>query len=54
MATEGGRETLTTIENGEAFHRLVPVGRGVERLGIGFMFTEGPVWSNNGGYLLFK
>jgi hypothetical protein len=48
MATEGGRETLTIIENGEAFHRLVPAGRGVERLGTGFMFTEGPVWTNNG------
>jgi gluconolactonase len=54
MATEGGRQTLTTIENGEAFHRLVPAGRGVERLGTGFMFTEGPVWTNNGAYLLFS
>ena len=45
---------MTTIENTEAFHRLVPTGRGVERLGTGFMFTEGPVWTNNGAYLLFS
>jgi gluconolactonase len=45
---------MTTIENGEAFHHLVPAGRGVERLGTGFMFTEGPVWTKNGAYLLFS
>src|SRR4249920_1689163 len=54
MATKGGRQTMTKIENGEAFHRLVPAGRGVERLGTGFMFTEGPVWTNNGACLLFS
>jgi gluconolactonase len=54
MATKEGRQTMTTIENTEAFHRLVPAGRGVERLGTGFMFTEGPVWTNNGAYLLFS
>ena len=31
-----------------------PEGSRIERLATGFWFTEGPVWNNKGGYLLFS
>lgn len=36
------------------FRRLVPQDLKVERLGTGFLFTEGPVWNAKDGYLLFS
>jgi gluconolactonase len=33
---------------------LLAPGAAVERLGTGFTFTEGPVWNQAGGYLLFS
>lgn len=34
--------------------QIVPAGVTYEKLGGGFDFTEGPVWVNTGGYLLFS
>ena len=36
------------------FRCVVPEDVQVERLGTGFQFTEGPVWNEKGGYLLFS
>ena len=36
------------------FKDILAEGSEVERLGGGFMFTEGPVWDAQGGYLLFS
>ena len=36
------------------FRCVVPEDVKVERLGTGFQFTEGPVWNEKGGYLLFS
>ncbi len=33
---------------------IVPVNASVEKLAGGFLFTEGPVWVRDGGYLLFS
>jgi gluconolactonase len=37
-----------------AFHELVPPDRQLTRLCTGFRFTEGPVWSAGGQYLLYS
>ena len=37
-----------------AFDGLIEPGTKIERLASGFMFTEGPVWVRDGGYLLFS
>ena len=36
------------------FRDILPEGSAVERLATGFMFTEGPAWDVEGGYLLFS
>lgn len=36
------------------FAHIVPKSRGVEKLGTGFSFTEGPVWDERNGCLLFS
>ena len=36
------------------FGRTFPEGSRIEKLATGFWFTEGPVWNNKGGYLLFS
>ncbi|NNC92339.1 MAG: SMP-30/gluconolactonase/LRE family protein [Acidimicrobiia bacterium] len=33
---------------------LVDEDAALERLGAGFVFTEGPIWNRDGGYLLFS
>ncbi len=33
---------------------IVPNGATIEKLASGFLFTEGPVWVQDGGYLLFS
>jgi gluconolactonase len=33
---------------------IVPKNSKIEKLGSGFLFTEGPVWVREGGYLLFS
>jgi gluconolactonase len=40
--------------NAPAFRGLVDEGAGVEQLGSGCTFTEGPIWNPDGGYLLFS
>jgi gluconolactonase len=40
--------------NAPAFRDLVDEGAGVEQLGSGCTFTEGPIWNPDGGYLLFS
>jgi gluconolactonase len=37
-----------------ALDAIVPVGAKIEKLADGFLFTEGPVWVRDGGYLLFS
>jgi len=41
-------------EESPAFKRIVPAGAAVERLATGFQFTEGPVWHEGDGFLLFS
>ncbi|MFL9845953.1 SMP-30/gluconolactonase/LRE family protein [Flavobacterium rhizosphaerae] len=36
------------------FTKLVPADAKIEVLGTGFIWSEGPVWVKNGGYLLFS
>jgi gluconolactonase len=44
---------VTVQVNAPAMRELVPEDAGLERLGTGFTFTEGPLW-NPDGYLLFS
>lgn len=37
-----------------AINAIVPTGAKVEKVAGGFLFTEGPVWIKDGGYLLFS
>jgi gluconolactonase len=37
-----------------AFDAIVPRSPRVERIASGFLFTEGPIWVRDGGYLLFS
>lgn len=37
-----------------ALDDIVPRNAVIEKLAAGFLFTEGPVWVRNGGYLLFS
>jgi gluconolactonase len=41
-------------ENPAEFARCVPADARVEKLAGDFMFTEGPVWIRDGGYLVFS
>jgi gluconolactonase len=50
----GENGKVAAITNSERFYELVPKGAKVERLGTGFTFTEGPVWSRSGKFLLFS
>jgi len=42
------------IRNDPALDAIVSPGAKIEKLAGGFMFTEGPVWVRDGGYLLFS
>lgn len=47
--------TFGTIErNDPAFDQLVPTDAKLEKLAEGFVWSEGPIWVANGGYLLFS
>ncbi len=37
-----------------AVDAIVPAGAKIEKLAEGFLFTEGPIWVRDGGYLLFS
>src|SRR6266496_3168495 len=51
----GIQEVETKIlRKGPALDSIVSPGAKIEKLGGGFMFTEGPVWVRDGGYLLFS
>ena len=36
------------------FFALIPAATPIEKLASGFVWSEGPVWIKNGGYLLFS
>lgn len=42
------------IRNDPALDRIIPPDAKIEKLAGGFLFTEGPVWVRDGGYLLFS
>src|SRR5690242_9701980 len=42
------------LHNDEALDAIVAPGTKIEKLAGGFVFTEGPVWVADGGYLLFS
>jgi len=48
---EAGGE-IARVEAG--LDAIVPAGAKMEKLAEGFLFTEGPVWVRDGGYLLFS
>jgi gluconolactonase len=51
----GVREVDTTINRLDpALDALVSPGTKIEKLAGGFLFTEGPIWVRDGGYLLFS
>lgn len=59
MALQSGRaradEAAGRFEEKSAeFRRVAPQGTVIERLATGLKFTEGPVWSATGGFLLFS
>ncbi|MGH9701775.1 MAG: SMP-30/gluconolactonase/LRE family protein [Candidatus Acidiferrales bacterium] len=51
----GAEQVDTRIQrNDPAFDAVVTPGTKIEKLAGGFLFTEGPVWVREGGYLLFS
>ena len=42
------------IRKDPSLDELLPAGAKIEKLAGGFLFTEGPVWVRDGGYLLFS
>jgi len=42
------------IRKDPALDELLPSGVKIEKLAGGFLFTEGPIWVRDGGYLLFS
>jgi gluconolactonase len=51
----GAQEVETKITRLDpALDALVAPGTSIEKLAGGFLFTEGPVWDREGGYLLFS
>jgi gluconolactonase len=52
---KGVHELDTTILRlDSALDALVPPGTKIEKVAGGFLFTEGPIWVHEGGYLLFS
>jgi gluconolactonase len=43
-----------TVVKSDALRELVDTDAEVERLGTGFTFTEGPIWNQEGEFLLFS
>jgi gluconolactonase len=51
----GTQEVETKIDRLDpSFNALISPGTKIEKLAGGFLFTEGPVWVREGGYLLFS
>ena len=42
------------IRSDAKLDQIIPTDASVELLATGFIWAEGPVWINNGGYLLFS
>ena len=55
-AGPGGIQQVETkiIRKDPALDELLPSGAKIEKLAGGFLFTEGPIWVRDGGYLLFS
>lgn len=54
-ATSNGISTVGTVEVGDdRLRSLVPENARIEKLAEGFAWSEGPVWVQAGGYLLFS
>ena len=53
-APEPGPDVGEVVRLDRALDEIVPPGARVEKLAGGFLFTEGPVWVRDGGYLLFS
>ena len=51
LSTDAGG---TIVRQDPALEAIVPPGAKIEKLADGFLFTEGPVWVRDGGYLLFS
>jgi gluconolactonase len=45
---------VRVLRNDPAIDAIVPANAKIFKLAEGFQFTEGPVWSRDGGYLLFS
>ena len=45
---------MAVVVNSDALRELVDVDAEVERIGMGFTFTEGPIWNADGEFLLFS
>jgi gluconolactonase len=50
----GERVPVTVTRKDPALDAIVPPDAAWERLASGFLFTEGPLWVRDGGYLLFS
>jgi gluconolactonase len=49
-----GQVETKILRKDDALDAIVPPGTKIEKLAGGFLFTEGPVWVEDGGYLLFS
>ena len=54
QAPEPGENVGEVVRLDPALDAIVPTPARVEKLATGFLFTEGPVWVRDGGYLLFS
>jgi gluconolactonase len=53
-AVSGEHGAGTVLQVDAALDGIVPADYQIEKLAEGFVFTEGPVWIRDGGYLLFS
>ena len=53
-APEPGENVGEVVRLDPAVDEIVPTPARIEKLAFGFLFTEGPVWVRDGGYLLFS
>src|SRR5207249_367104 len=53
-AAEPGPNVGEVVRLDPALDAIVPTPARIEKLAAGFLFTEGPVWVRDGGYLLFS
>jgi len=54
QAPAPGENVGEVVRLDPALDAIVPTPARVEKLATGFLFTEGPVWVRDGGYLLFS